>query len=140
MLSVLIKSKISTTNVDASSLTKSPSENFERLVERKAIVIERLNQRQRWSFSNSHVTISELADMDILIAPYCHQEADGIVIWFWCQSEKGQMNLEAMYESGTLLEKLSTIFEDYVPSASELLAPTNITIFVGDFKKNESEF
>ena len=94
--------------------------------------------------SSSQNATSDIADDEIVIAPYCHQEDNGIVIWFRCQSKNAQRNLQSMYTSDILLGKLVTIFKQFsngsVSSESELLVPTGITIFMSDFTKDESEF
>lgn len=108
------------------------------------MVIEELNKRQSVPVSSGQGANPEIAGGDIIIAPYCHAEDHGIVVWFWCQSKNAQNCLQSMYSSGALLEKLLTIFKqfsnDRVPSGSQLLVPTSITIYAGDFTKNKSEF
>lgn len=149
-LSVLIKSKISTNLVKERSqlklFAKSSSDNVSTLKSIESTVIEELNKRQGVPLSSSQGATPETADDKIIIAPYCHQEDHGMVFWFWCQSNSAQRNLQSMYSSGTLLERLLAIFKQFsngiVSSGSQvgLLVPTGITIYACDFTKSESEF
>ena len=151
-LLVLIKSMISTNLVkERPSIRlfgKSLRNNVEALREREVTFIEELNKRQGVSLTayDGQGTTSEIENEEIFIAPNCHQEDHGIVVWFWCQSKNAQRHLQSMYSSGTLLGKLLTIFKEFsngsVSSGSQLglLVPTGITIYTDDFKKNESKF
>lgn len=135
LLSVLIKSKVST-NLEKQRLSFISHANSSSEI----MVIEKLNQPQGLSLSISQSATSEIPANNIVIAPYCHHEVDGTVVWFWCQSRYGQGNLQRMYESGSLLEKLSTIFRQFSSSsvlpASKLLSPTSINISGDDLAKN----
>src|SRR6218665_1693265 len=149
-LLVLIKSMISTNLVkERPSIRlfgKSLRNNVEALREMEVAFIKELNKRQGVSLSSSQGTTSEIENEEIFIAPNCHQEDHGIVVWFWCQSKNAQRHLQSMYSSGTLLGKLLTIFKEFsngsVSSGSQLglPVPTGITIYADDFKKNKSKF
>jgi len=123
---------------------KSSSDNADALKQKEVMLIEELNKRQGLSLSFSQDVTSELGDDEIIIAPYCHQEDHGIVVWFWCLSNNAQRNLQSMYSSNVLLEKLLKIFKQFstgsMSSGSQRLVPTGITIYADDFMKNKSEF
>lgn len=129
-----------------SLFAKSSSDLEESLKEKEAMVIDNLNQGKGLPLSSSQSVSSEIADGEIIIAPYCRHEDDGIVIWFWCQTKNAQRSLRRMYSSDILLGRLLTVFKEFsngsVSSESELhvLIPTCITIYTGDFTRNESEF
>src|SRR6218665_921677 len=141
-LLVLIKSGISTKLVLSGLYVKSYNENVNELEEKETKVIEGLNQLEKWLLSNSHGAISELASNRIFIAPYCHREANGIVIWFWCKSIYEERTLKRMYKSDILHQLLIRIFrelsEDKMSFATKLLVPNGINIFACDFTEDES--
>lgn len=88
-------------------------------------------------------TISELIGNEIEIAPYCRRYENGIIVWFWCQSQNSLLGLQGMYVSGMLMERLTTLFKQVglstigssKPSTTTALVPHTITIQADEFLK-----